>query len=45
MKDQKLMLAMIISIGVLALILFIGIIIFICTYHTRIYKHLKSPLK
>lgn len=45
MKDQNLMLAVIISIGVLALILFIGIIIFICTYHTRIYKHLKKPVK
>lgn len=44
MKDQ-LMLAVSISIGVLMLILFIGIIIFICTYHTGIYKRFKKPVK
>ena len=27
------------------LIIFIGIIIFICTYHTRIYKRFKKPVK
>lgn len=45
MKDQNLRLAVIISIGVLGLILFVGIIIFICTYHARIYKRLKKPVK
>ncbi len=45
MNDHQLGLAIIVSIGVLMLILFIGIIIFICTYHTKIYKRFKKPVK
>ena len=45
MNDHQLRLAIIVSIGALILILFIGIIIFICTYHTKIYKRFKKPVK
>ncbi len=43
--DNWLKLSIIVSIGALMLIIFIGIIIFICTYHTRIYKRFKKPVK
>lgn len=45
MNNHQLGLAIIASIGALTLILFIGIIIFICTYHTNIYKRFKKPVK
>lgn len=43
--DNQLMLAVVVSLGVVIFVLFIGIIIFICTYHTKIYKRFKNPVK
>jgi len=45
MNDHQLGLVIIASIGALMLVLFIGIVIFICTYHKGIYKRFKKPVK
>ncbi|MCM1165334.1 MAG: hypothetical protein NC299_12180 [Lachnospiraceae bacterium] len=42
--DDKVILAAAVS-GGLMLIVFIGVIIFVCTYHTGIYKGFKKPVK
>lgn len=38
-------LTLIVSVVAIVLILFIALIIFVCTYHVRIYKSLKKPVK
>ncbi len=43
--NKQLGLMVIVSISALALILFIVVIIFVCTYHTSIYKRFKKPVK
>lgn len=43
--NDTLALALIASGGALLLILFIAVIIFVCTYHVNIYKSFKKPVK